>query len=181
MFSILDVRGILDKPLLFPCRTFPMLHFFMLDFFHVALFPCCTFSVLLFFHVALFPCRTLFMLHCSMLHLFHVALFPCCTFFMLHFFHVAIMVLSFLVLCCNLFMLLVYYWKILKINGRQKTQPKSDLTLSTVNFVSLIFWYSITHFLLLYSFEWLIKWKGTNLLFCLERICWPRLETFKIR
>ena len=90
------------------------------------------------------------------MHFCHVTPFSCCihvalfSLFMLHSSHVA----------------LVYYWKILKMNGRQKTQPKSDLT---------------TRVLSLCSFEWLIKWKGTNLLFCLKIICLPRLETFETR
>ena len=83
------------------------------------LFPSCTFSMLHFFHVAPFSCCTLFMLH-----FFHVAPFSCCTFFMLHFFS-----------CCTLSMLQLHFFNIekkLKINKRQKTQPKCDLTLSTV-------------------------------------------------
>ena len=102
---------------------------FMLYFFHVALFACSTFSVLHFLHVALF----------------RVALFPCCTFSVLHFFHVAFFSCCIHVALFSLSMLhsshvaLVYYWKILKMDGRQKTQPKSDLTLSTVNLFHFYF------------------------------------------
>ena len=182
-----------------------MLHFFMLRFsmfhcfhvalFQVALFPCCTFSMLSFFHVSLFQCCTFSMLHFFMLLLFHVTLFLRCTFSMSHFSHVAIFYVAPFSCCIHvaLFSLsmfntshvaLVYYWKILKINARQKTQPKNDLTLSIVNLIHFYFdILAITRFLSLYSFEWLIKCKGTNLLllFCWNRICLPRLETFKTR
>ena len=87
--SILDVCLVQATPLLFPCYTFSMLHFF-----HAALFPRCTFFIMPSFLVALFSCCTF-----SMLHFFHVALFSCCTFFMFHFFHVA------LFSCCTFLML----------------------------------------------------------------------------
>ena len=120
---------------LFPCCTFSMMHFF-----HVSFFPCCIFSMWHFFHTALFQCCTF-----SMLHFFHTALFPCRSFFMLLFFHVALFSCCIHVALFSLSMLhsshvaLIYYWKILKINGRQKTQPKSDLTLSTVNLLHFNF------------------------------------------
>ena len=87
----------------------------------------------------------IFMLHLSMLHFFSVALFPCCTFSMSHFFHVALFSFCIHVALFSLSMLhsshvaLGYYWKILKMNGRQKTETKSDLTLSTVNFFHFYF------------------------------------------
>ena len=82
---------------------------------------------------------------------FHVAPFSFFTFFMLHFFNNE---------------------KIWKWTERPDTRHRE--------IVSLLFWYPVTRFLL-YSFEWLIKWKGTNLLFSWKRICLPRLETFKTR
>ena len=112
----------------------------------------------------LFSCCTF-----SMLHWFHVALFSCCI-------HVA---RFFLAMLQSSYVALVYYWTILQMNERQKTQPKSDFTLSSVNL--FLFWYSVTRFLSLCSFEWLIKWKGTNLLFRWKKIYLPRLETFKTR
>ena len=138
MFSILDVRGILDKPLLFPCRTFPMLHFFMLDFFHVVLFQCCSFFMWHCFHVALFSCCT----------------FPCCTFFMLHFFHVALFsccTFSMLQSCCSLFSFYVAifscclfiiekYWKLTE--GRKHNQ-KATLHLAP--------WTCFTYILIFYN------------------------------
>ena len=110
------------------------------------------FVMLHFFHVALFSCFTF-----SMLHVFHVALFSCCTLFMLHFFNVE------------------KYWKWTR---HRKHNQKTTLHAPPWTW-SLSFWYPIAHFI--HSFEWLIKWKGTNLLFCLERMCLPRLETFETR
>ena len=111
----------------------------MLYFFHVALFPCCTFSMLHFFHIALFPCCTFQCWTFSILHFFHVAFFSFCTFSMLHFFHVAFMLHSFL-FPCSLFS--CWTWLLLKnieMNERQKTQSKSNLTLSTVNLFHFYF------------------------------------------
>ena len=97
----------------------------------------------------------------------------CCTFFMLHFFHVA------LFSCCTRFMLHFFnvekYWKWTR---HRKHNQKTTLHAPPWT-CSLLFWYPIVHFI--HSFEWLIKWKGTNLLFCLERIYLPRLETFETR
>ena len=176
------------------CCTFTSYNVFVLHSSPLALFAYCNFSLLHFVHFALFPevlpgsphtstmercatiitkavkhCCKVLHLRCSwgsgyasaifILHFFHVAHFPCRTFFMLHSSHAA----------------LDYYWKILKMDGRQKTQPKSNLTLSTVNLFH--FYFDIaTRFVSLYSFEWLTKWKGINLLLCWKRICLPKLK-----
>ena len=93
-----------------------------------------------FFHVPFFPCSTSSMLHFFMLHLFHVAYFSCCTFS-----HVALFSCCIHVALFSLSMLHsshvgpVYYWKILKMNGRQKTRPKSDITFNTVNLFHFYF------------------------------------------
>ena len=113
---------------------FSMLHFFHVAFLHVSLFPCCTFSMLHFFHshffhVVLFPSRTLFMLH-----FLHVSLFSCCTFSC--YIHVARFSRSML---RSFHVALAYYWKILKMNWRQKMQPKSDLKLGTMHLVLFYF------------------------------------------
>ena len=55
----------------------------------------------------------------SMFLLFLVAFFPCCSPFLLHFFN---------------------------IENERKTQPKNDLTLSTLNLFHLYFWHPITPF-----------------------------------
>ena len=124
------------------------LYYFHVALFHAALFPCCTFSMLHFFHVALF--------HVA---LFHVALFSCCNF--LCYIHVAFFSLSML----HLF-IIEKYWQ---LTEDRKHNQKATLHLAPLTF-SLLFWYSITHFLSLYSYESLIKWKGTNLQFCWKRM-----------
>ena len=143
----------------------------MLHFFHVALFPCSTFfsmlhfSVLHFFYLAFLPCRFFFLLH-----FFHVALFSCCI-------HVAFFSLSmFTLLLLNLF-IIEKYWNERKTENAIKKRSYTKHG----ELVSLLFWYSIKRFLSLHSFEWLKKWKGTNLLFCWKRICISSLETFKTR
>ena len=88
-----------------------------------------------------------------LLYFFHVAFFSCCSF---------------------------QYWKILKMNKRQKMQPKNDLTLNTLNLFTFIL-ISYNTFLPLYNFERLIKWNRTNTLFCWKRICLPRIENLKTR
>ena len=131
-----------------------------------------------FFHVALFPCRIF-----SMLHFFHVALVPCSVFFMLHFFHVAFMLHCFLFPCCTLPMLDLFitekYWK-WTADRKHDQRAMLHLTLWTC-FTFILICYQKNCVLPLYSFEWLIKWKETNFLFCWKRIRLPRLETFKTR
>ena len=75
------------------------------------------------------------------------------------------------------------YWKILKMNERQKTENTTKkATLHPVPWTCFTFiLISFNAFLSLYCFEWLIMWKGTNLLFWWKRICLPRLENFKNR
>ena len=147
------------------------------------LFSCFTFSMLLFFHVPFFPCSTSSMLHFFMLHLFHVAYFSCCTFSMLHFFHVAFMLHCFLFPCCTLPMLDLFitekYWKWTE-DRKHDQRAILHLTLWTC-FTFILICYQKNCVLPLYSFEWLIKWKETNFLFCWKRIRLPRLETFKTR
>ena len=83
----------------------------------------------------------------------YVAIFSCCTFLIL---------------------------KNIENEWRQKTQPKKRPYTQRLELISLSLWYLNT-FSLLCSFEWLIKWKWTNVLFCWKRICLPRLETTKTR
>ena len=87
------------------------------------------------------------MLHFFMLHFFHIALSSCCTFLMLK--------------------------NIENERDTESTTKKRPYT-QHHELVSPLFGYLIAHFI--HSFERQIKWKGTNLAFCLSR-----LETFKTR
>ena len=105
-----------------------LLHFLVLNYFHVALFPCCGllcfaisdihfslvalsscwfFSVLHSFHVALFQYRTLFIFHYFFLFLcfLHAALFSSRIFLVLLFINVAFFSYS-IFPCCTIFMML---------------------------------------------------------------------------
>ena len=154
--SVFHCGIVLFCVVIFPCCTFFRVAFilcvtlFHVALLHVALFSFCVFLLLHSSHVAIFFCCTLFMLHyfqrciqdsqkhlrcraycCKASHFrclqglgyfFHVVLFSGCTLFMLHFFMLHSFHVAFF-----------WYWKILKMNERQKTQPKSHVTLSTVN------------------------------------------------
>ena len=76
-----------------------------------------------------------------------VALFSCCTCFMLKFFNIE------------------KCWKWTK----EKIQPKKTTLHSTLWTCFTFILISYIIFLSLYSFEWLIEWKGTNLLFCSKK------------
>ena len=99
-------------------------------------------------HLALFPSCNFFMLYFFMLHFFHIALSSCCTFLMLK--------------------------NIENERDTESTTKKRPYTTQHHELVSPLFGYLIAHFI--HSFERQIKWKGTNLAFCLSR-----LETFKTR
>ena len=49
-------------------------------------------------------------------------------------------------------------------NRKTKHNQKNDITLSAVNL-----------FYFFRSFEWLIRWKGTNILYCWKKMCFSRL------
>ena len=85
--------------------------------------------------------------------------FLCCIFFMLHFFDIE------------------KYWKWTKdIKHDEKMTLHSKLW-TCFTYIMI----SYNTLLSLYSFEWLIKCKWTNLLLCWKRICLPKFETFKTR
>ena len=69
-----------------------------------------------------------------------------------------------------------YSISMLKMNERQKNQPKNQ---PWICFTFILI--SCSTFLSLYNFEWLEKWKWTNLLFHWKRKCLPGFETFKTR
>ena len=89
--------------------------------------------------------------------------FPCGTLSRLQFFHVALFDIA----------------KYRKWTEDRRTQKRTLHSTPWTCFTFILISYNT--FLLLHSFEWLIKWKGTNLLFCWKRICLPKLETFKTR
>ena len=64
------------------------------------------------------------------------------------------------------------------MNKRQQTQQKMTLNSTPWAYFTFILipYYTI---MLSYSFEWLLNWNGTDLLFCWKITCLPRLETFK--
>ena len=176
--------------------TFAIFHcdnFWMFYFFHVALFsyctfihtepfPCCTFCVVIFLCVAMFSFYIPLLLHSS-----HVAIFSCCTLFMLHYFqrciHKHLRWRAFRgpgyasITSMLHFFIIEKCWKWTK---KRKHNHKTTLHSAPWPCFTFIL-ISCNTFLSPYSFECLIKWKGTKLLFCWKRICLPRLETFKTR
>ena len=144
-----------------------------------------------------------------LLHSSHVEIFSCCTLFMLHYFQscsedvqkhlrwralqqwlrkplnivVKLSILDVLGVrrASTVSILHFFHFALFSSCTRHKTQPKNDLYTQHRELVFTFILKSYDTFLSLYSFERLIKWKETNLLFCNKRICLPRLETFKTR
>ena len=118
----------------------------------VALFQQCITARYPFVHYnVLFLC-TFCVFYCGNLYFFYVTLFSYYIIFMLHF-------LS----CCT--------------KDRQHNQKMTIHSAPWTCFTFILISYNT--FVILYRFEWLIKWKGTNILFCWKIICLPTLEIFK--
>ena len=189
--------------LFFMLHCFRVALFLCIALFHVALlnvvmFSFCILLLLHSSHVAILCCWSLFMLHyfqrCSQdTHkhlkwrvlqqqltkplnivaklsildvrggLVTLLLVSCCTFSMLHFFHAALFNIE-------------KYWKWTKDRRRnlKATLPSTMWTCFTLILTSY------NTFLSLYSFGWLIKWKGTHLLSFLEKNVYQGLKLLKL-